>query len=287
VNLRGRIWEKAKFLYYRYDASDIATRSAALAFHTILALVPIVGIIFWYLSKIRLTDKWLMEVQSWILGQLNVSSSAEFVRYFTRLTKAAGGYTWGWIGFILLLYSTYNLIDKFGSSIDRILGTRERPEDAKDKTHATFSFLALVGRRLIVMLALPIALVISLSLSQWIRSDSWFHYIFEMERVGPYFAMPLAWVTTIVSMFLVYYFVPRKSVPWREALKAALVVGPVTELVRYVIGLYNTHAVATLKIYGVLAVIPLFVAWVQISWTVLLCGALLMKVPYAADRKRR
>jgi len=278
-----KILSFAKGVWVRYESADIATRSAALAFHTLLAIVPILGVVFWYLSSIQLTDQWLNSVRMWILSQLNVSSSVEFTQYFSRLTRAVHGYSWGWIGFLLLLYSAYNLIEKFGGSIDLILGTRE-VEAKKRAMQASFSSLVLIGRRLVVMLALPLALAVSLSLSQWIRRDSWFHYLFEMEMVGSYFAMPLAWLSTIVSVFLVYYFVPRKAVPWREALKAALIVGPVMECVRYLFGLYNTYAVSTHKIYGVFAVIPLFVMWVQITWMVLLCGALIIQLPRRSQR---
>lgn len=275
----NRVVDKAKAIYNRYEEADISMGSAALAFHSILAIVPILGVVFWYLASIQLTDQWLTAARTWILAQLNVSSSVEFTQHFNRLTKAVHGYSWGWIGFAVLIYSAYNLIDKFGTSLDRILGSA-RPKGSKHDLYANFTFAVLLGRRMLVMLALPVALVISLSLSQWVRRDSWLHYLFDLKTFGPYFAMPLAWVSTIVSVFLVYLFVPKKHVPGREALKAALVVGPVMELVRYGFGLYNTFAVSTHKIYGVLAVIPLFVMWVQISWTVLLCGALLIRLPH-------
>jgi membrane protein len=271
IHLLMRFLPQIKRAFGRFNRSEIPVRAAALAYHTLLGIVPIVGLIFWYLHRIRLTDHWLAALKDFMTSQLNVSSSAVFLQYFDRLTLSVQGESWGWIGLGLLLYTAWNLVAKFGEAVDIILST------SLTKPGIKIGGLKLAFRRVSVMLALPVALTISLALSNWIRSGSLLHTLLRLKTVGPAFALPFAWSTTITAIFLVYYLIPSHPVRWKEALKAALIVGPASEIIRLLFGIYNQHAVSTYKIYGVLAVIPLFILWIQLSWMVLLSGTMLMR----------
>lgn len=258
-------------LIKRYSSSEISLRAAALAFHTLLGIIPTVGLLFWYLSHIGVTQKWLAETKTFILNQLNFGSSTQFINYFEKLTEKVHGSSWGWVGLFIFAYTAYSLVSKFGDSVDEIIGTHPELQSSPRK------WVELFLRRVFAMLALPLALAFSLALSQWLRKDSILHYFFEIKTVGAFLAMPLAWAGSIVSAFVVYYFIPKEPVRWKQALKAACIVGPASELLRWGFGLYSQYAISVHKIYGVFAVLPLFVLWVQMAWTILLCGALFIR----------
>jgi len=267
----SRWLESARNIGRRFGEAEVLVRSQALAYHTLLAIVPTVGLFFWYLSSIGVTEHWLQLSKEFIVHQLNVSSSAAFVENFERLTSTVQGNSWGWVGLVFLFYTVANVIVEFGKSLDVILGTaRHQPE-------TNWSFLRITLRRLIVMLGLPIALTLSLVVSQWVRQDSWLHHIFDLRAVGSYFALLIPLAVNVMVFTLIYHLIPRNPVPWREAAKAAVVVAPISDLTRYIFGLYNNYAVSVHKIYGVLAVIPMFILWVQLAWLVILCGALLIR----------
>lgn len=258
-------------LFQRYQTAEISFRAAALAFHTLLGIIPTVGLVFWYLTHLGITQKWFAATKEFILNQLNVSSSSQFLQYFEKLTAKVHGASWGWVGLLIFAYTAYSLVSKFGESVDKILGTHAERKSTPRKWAVLFL------RRVFAMLALPLALAVSLALSQWIRSDSILHDVFQIKTFGNYLALPLAWAGSIVSAFLVYYFIPREKVRAAQALKAACIVGPLSEVVRYGFGVYNHYAISVHKIYGVFAVVPMFVLWVEIAWILLLCGALFIK----------
>ena len=62
------------------------------------------------------------------------------------------------------------------------------------------------------------------------------------------------------------------------AVRAALLVTPAFQAGRYAMGVYSLKAIATSKLYGALAVIPLFMLWAQVAWIIILTGALFLKV---------
>lgn len=255
----------------RFFAAEIPVRAAALAYHTLLAIVPILGLLFWYLNTIGVTQDWMEVIKGYVLTHLNVSASGNFLDHFEKLTASVRGATAGWTGIVLLAYTMWSLITKFGDSVDTVLLI------GPEQPTVSLSFLKLTLRRLFVMFGLPISLVLSLIVTQWIREDSWLHRIFQVKRVGPLLALPVTWGVDIFALFLIYLFVPRRILRWREAFKAALIVGPALELTRWGVGAFNRYSVSVHKIYGVLAAIPMLVLWIQIAWMIVLAGALFVR----------
>lgn len=220
-------------------------------------MVPLLGLVFWYLKRMGLTDQWISSIRLFILERLNVYSSAEFLQYFDKITKQTKGHSWGWIGILLLVYSATSLISKFGQGLDAVLGLKPKEE----KHWGTWC--RVWGRRAVGLLGLPLALSVSLYLSQkWGRKVLGF---------------PLISLSNSLSVFFVYYFIPSKRPPVRKCIQVALMVGPLLEVLRIALGFYSRYAVSVHKMYGVFAVVPLFILWIQLSWALLLAGALGLK----------
>jgi len=236
--------------------------SAALAYHSLLAVVPVLGFGFWYLEKLGITDQWIQMTRQYVLEQLNVTSSVAFLKHFDQFTSKAQGVSWGWIGFIVLLYTSVSLLAKFGRGLDSVMNVSSEMTGNKGRKAQVWI------RRALGLVGLPLALTLSIGVSQWLKQGSW------LRKLG----LPLSWVTTITSVFFVYYFIPTRRVGAKLALVTASVVAPVLEILRLLLGLYARHAVAGQKIYGIFAVIPLFILWIQLSWAVLLSGAAWLKV---------
>lgn len=278
-----RQWERHSPFFKRkgkrFQQAEIGVRAAALAFHSLLGIVPMVGMGLWYLSYIQVMDRWMRLTREFVVARLNVGSSEIFLEHFDKLTGAVSGNSWGYIGLGVLAYTSYNLIARFGESLDLVLETSVHPRPEKRRK------LWLITRRFIVMLGLPVALTVSLAVSQWVREDSWFNLAVNVSMVGPLLAYPVAWASTIVALFFIYYFVPRTPVQWTEALWVAAVVGPVLEGVRALMGHYNAYAVSVHKIYGILAVIPMLILWVQATWSIVLAGGLLIRFPRQGPEK--
>lgn len=80
----------------------------------------------------------------------------------------------------------------------------------------------------------------------------------------------IAWLL----FFVVYKTVPTVRVRNRAALTAAIVAGTIWELgAKTGFMLYLRHAVGVTQLYGALALIPVFMIWVWLSWVIVLFGA--------------
>jgi membrane protein len=248
-------------------------RAAALSFHTLLSLVPVVGLVFWYLRRVGITGHWAEMVRGFVHKNLSVGAGPQALEILDRLTTTASASVAGVVGLTFLAYTAVNLILKFSDSLDQILNT------AVEEPRLQIGFLVVFVKRLLILTALPITLMISLVVTNWIRYESVLRSVFQIRWVGATLALPLTWLANIVVVALIYKWVPKRSVKWNQAFKAAAIATPLYELGRLGVGWYNTNMIATQKLYGALAAIPILVLWIQISWMLLLSGALLIKIP--------
>jgi membrane protein len=265
-------WKGLKNLSHRYNRSDIQTNSAALAFHTLLAIVPILGLVFLYIDKVGISKKWGELTRDFLLSNLNLGSGNIILEYFDRLTTPLSLATLGWIGVIFLIYTAWNLINNFGNSLDRVLDTTPDYPHIEKRV-----YWKLLIRRFMVIFTLPIALTVSLVVTHWISTDSWLKYLIGIKAVGPFIALPISWGVSMLALSLIYYLVPRTRVPKLQALKISLMTIPIFEIGKFLFVWSSHHSIVMNKLYGILVVIPLFILWVQLAWMIILCGGIFIR----------
>ena len=267
-------FQMVKHHYRRYKKAEIQSHSAELAYHTVLAVVPVIGLTFWYLKSIDISQRWFNLTKNFLLSRLNVGSDHLLVQYFDQLTLPINSRSWGLVGLFIIFYTAWNLIAKFSISMDTILDATMDPARIVKS-----GIIRLGARRLTAMLLLPVALTLALVATQWLRKCLWVIYLTNLDTVGPWITVAIAWGTDIVLIFLIYYLVPRIHVPWNQALKVASIVGPAAEITRLILGHYSRSMVLLHRIYGIFVVIPLFIFWVQVVWMIILSGTLFIRLP--------
>ena len=87
---------------------------------------------------------------------------------------------------------------------------------------------------------------------------------------------PIGWIAPFVVGVLVvgslYTLMPNTRVPFRQALEGAVLAVPLWGLARWGFAVY-VDRVGVTSIYGAMALIPLFLLWLNLSWWIFLFGA--------------
>lgn len=215
---------------------------------------------------------------------LNTDSSITETTAFTIETliklvnnslKHAQGGVFAGIGIILLLYTVILLFSDIENSFNRIWGVKK----GRSIQRRAVDYFALI-------LLLPIFAVLNYSLTALIQASTGpfdkFSYI--LDPVVTQVLNILPFLVMIITLTLLYRFMPNTKVKWSSALIGGIVGGIAIQLFQMIylngqlwIAKYNA-------IYGAFAAIPLLLLWVQMSWFIVLIGA---ELSFSAQNVRK
>ncbi len=243
----------------------VTLRASALTFYTLLSVIPIVAIAFAIakgfgldlnLEEIVTKEfKSQPEVLNWLL---NVSRNA--------LQDTRGGYMAG-IGVIILFWSVMSLLDQIESSFNYIWQIRiPRPWHRKFTNYLT---IMLIGPVLLI-LSSSITVFVGTELSNFISRAAILDFF---KPVVSFLVKFTPYLLTWLALALLFMIMPNTRVKFKPALIAGIVAGTMIQILQWLyidlqFGITKLNA-----IYGSFAAIPLFILWVQASWTIVLLGA--------------
>ncbi|MGE5258632.1 MAG: YhjD/YihY/BrkB family envelope integrity protein [Hyphomicrobiales bacterium] len=262
-----------------FFADQCSLRASALTFYTLLSIVPVFAVVFGIAKGFGLDKVLEKELMEQMAGQ---EQALERILAFSRnmLENTKGGLIAG-VGVVLMFWSAIKVLGQIESSLNAMWDVRGQRS---------------WGRRfsdyLAVLLIAPILLLVAGSASVFIRTQ--FDAIagrFEIVgMLGPLVLQTLKLTPLILvwALFtLVYMALPNTRVRFGAAAAGAAVGGLMYQLVQW---FYIDLQVGVAKqnaIYGSFAALPLFLAWVQASWTIVLFGAELCEaVQHSSDSCR-
>jgi membrane protein len=106
-------------------------------------------------------------------------------------------------------------------------------------------------------------------------------YLFSLPFISDVSDLPLVftflpWILSVLAFTLVYAAVPNAVVPFKHALLGGLLVAVSFEVAKY--GFGRLMAASDFEvIYGAFAVVPVFLLWIYVTWTIILAGAEFVK----------
>ena len=281
LQFQVRLW---RFCAWRLKETNAMAMSAALSFRTIFAMVPILILAFLLLKAVGVVDDSKKMLHTFLQesGMTNIqygpppeatspndpapaAAEGQPLSVADNIEKVVANYEsqltvgrLGPIGAILLVWTALTLLMTMERSLNRIFeAPRHRP----------------LARRIMLYWSV-ITLGPLVLLAATYAGDK----AFDAAAGMPYFSYVIglaSWVSSLVIgvffLALVYALMPNTSVPIRQALLGAAIAFPAWLVARWGFGLYVDH-VGTKSLYGALALIPLFLLWLNLSWTIFLLG---------------
>ena len=249
-----QIWKKSK-------QDLILTQATALAYTTLVSLVPVLAVAFFLFHAFGGFENLLVKIEPFIEENLAPSFSNQISSYlegFISNVHAGAVGTFGLIGFMFTSISTLATIEK---TFNLIWGVNKHRALARRIT--TYWSLLTISPLLI-----SISILMSSKVMIWLQQDNGVisrGLIFLFQFI-PYVAMGLLFSS-------LYMFLPNVIVDRRDALKAGFLTSIVFELGKTLYAFYATHAIAHNAVYGSLVVIPVFLIWLYVVWLIVLYGA--------------
>jgi membrane protein len=225
-------------------------QASALAYQTTLSLVPILAIAFALLRSVGpgdAEDKLLEYLATYVFPDLG--ETTPYLKAFSAKISigAAGG-----IGLIITLVTCYSLF----ASVEQMFNDIWRSTARRSLVGKFLTFYALVT-------LLPVLGVASLY---------WSSKLVTSNAITQ-FLWPLA--IQLTALVLTNKLLPNLQVRWRAALIGALVTAVALEALKW--GFVQFAKKMLLEsyggVYGPLALVPMVLLWIYISWLLILLGA--------------
>lgn len=255
----------------RFTKDRIANKASALTYSTLLSIVPILAIVFAIARGFGFNN--LMESQ--IISRFGGSTDAaevilQFVNSYLYQTKS--GVFIG-VGLVMLLWSVLNLINNMEITFNRIWQVKKARSVYRQITDY-FSMLLLI----------PILLVVSGGLSIFMSTMLKNVEDFTLlAPVGKFLIRLIPFALTWVMFTGLYIFMPNTKVKFKHALVSGILAGTAHQAFQFLYISSQLWVSRYNAIYGSFAALPMFLLWLQISWTICLFGA---ELTYAGQNIR-
>lgn len=280
---RSGLWEKrlgdlsgAEALYIRalrvltlsvsgFLERNCTLRASALTFYSLLGVVPVLAIAFGIAKGFGLRQRLRDELLESLSGQEEVISRV--IDFADKLLESTKGGLVAGVGVAVLIWSVMKVFGHVEESFNAIWEVREKR--ALGSRFTTY---------LSIMLISPVVIIISGSLTVFVSSQvtSIVERFGILAYLGPVVMLGLELLPYVLMWLLlafVYISLPNVKVRFLPGVAGAVVAGTVYQTVQWVyvtfqIGIANYNAV-----YGSFAAIPLFLVWLNLSWTIVLFGS--------------
>ena len=247
------------YLLGRFHEDRILYYSGYLSYVTLLSMVPLLAVVFSFFSIFPVFEKLKEEVEEFVfrnfvpaLGDVVQEQIFSFVENATRMTP---------LGLLGLLIVAVLLLSSIDHTLNQIWHVRKNR-----------GLIVSYSIYLVVLITSPFLLGTSLAATSYLVSLS------VIEEGSALFLIKLLlsslpFLGSFLFFLLLYIIVPYTKVHFWSAVSGALIATLLFEISKSAFALYFINFPVYQVIYGALAVIPLLLIWVFISWVVVLVGA--------------
>lgn len=235
-------------------------RASALAFTTILSLVPFLALTFSILKGFGVQHR----VEPLVMEQLSGGSQEVAARIINYINNTSMG-SLGAFGLVALIFAVITLLGNIEEALNAIWGVDE-----------TRSLQRKFSDYLSVVIVAPILLLTAVSITSFLQSQSILQWLVENSYAGGFLLSALhliPYMTIWIALVFLYIYIPNTSVHFFPAIVGGVLAGTCWQLaqwgyIHFQVGVANYNA-----IYGTVAVLPTFMVWIYTSWLIVLFGA--------------
>jgi membrane protein len=259
-----------------FRGEAITLRASALTYLTLFALVPLLAVVYSVIDLVSGEAQLHDRVQAYVNSQLGIGAGAAIAAALTTFTSKATVKTLGAIGFAVLLISVLSLLWNIESAFNHIYAVR-KPRSPVQRLLKYWSFLTLGP----IFLSLSVYVTWTISRMQDVHAvhnqpahSELLHAIATLSSVA----------ITYAGLAFLYKVIPNARVRFRSAMLAAFVAGSAWEVAKFLFAWGSSRMVQVHRVYGSLAVLPITLMWIYISWYIALVGC---RLCYALDASRK
>ena len=254
INMQ-RVRHLAAHVWRHFKQDRCFEEAASLGYTSLLAIVPLLAVVFGVASAFPVFDRWVIELQAFIFDNFIPASGAQIEEYITGFLSSVSRLTLPGTFFLIVTALLLMMrIEKAFNLIWRVPVGR--------------SFINRIIMYWAVLTLGPLAMGAATALSAVPVLDTLDMVHSEKAGIRTLGIFMLTWL----AFSLTFILVPNRSVKFLHAGIGALLSAVLFSVAKILFVAYVGRASFNV-IYGTLATIPIFLFWIYLVWLVILLGA--------------
>lgn len=250
-----------------FHAYHCALRASALTFYTVLSIVPVAAMAFGIAAGFGFEQRLQKELLENFSGhEAVILKVIDFAHTFLDDTR--GGLIAG-VGVAVLFWA-----------VIKVLGNIENSLNAIWEVGKSRSIGRKIGDYLGMMILSPVLVIVSGSATVFIKTQVMMmtREVWLLGAFSPVILLSLKLLPYILAWILfstVYLVMPNTRVRIASAVIAGIIAGTLYQMVQWGYINFQVGVARNNAIYGSFAAVPLFLVWLQMSWLIVLFGAVI------------
>ncbi|GAA6133445.1 hypothetical protein NBRC116188_02340 [Oceaniserpentilla sp. 4NH20-0058] len=252
------------FVIKRFERNQNRRNAAELTFVTLFAVVPLMTSGYVMLTWFPQYTSFIDTFHDFVFQHFVPTSGEALQSYLGGFSQQAKKLTW--IGLGILVFSAVSLMLTVEKSFNHIW----RVNSQRAGKRVLFYWLMVVLG--------PILLGSAFLVTSYLLSSAiWLDHVDSVFHVNQLLFSFLPFIISVVALSAMYFFLPNTNVVFWHALLGGVIGSLVLELCKS--GFVSLVALSPSYqlIYGAFAVVPLFLMWIFLAWSVVLFGAELVR----------
>ena len=256
---RERSLALLRFTWSRFLEDRCMQTAGALAYTSVFALVPLTAAILGILAAFPGFAGWRDKITTWVFANFVPAAGGAIEGYITEFAQNASKATA--VGILVLFFSALALMMSIEDAFNRIWRV---PNARGHASRFVIYWTALTLGPLLVVAALAISsYVVALPFIDAAATE-----LSLKRRALSLLPFLIVWSSLIAG----YMIIPNRSVRFSHALIGSFIAAALFEIAKRAFAYYATRASYT-EIYGAIAIVPIFIVWIYLSWAIVLFGA--------------
>lgn len=255
-----RVRQFGVLIFSRFIADHGLPTAAALTFTSLLSMVPLMAVSLALFTAFPVGDRVVVQLQNFVFNNFMPASGEIVQEYLNQFSQKAVRMTGP--GLLFLIATALLMMANIERAFNRIWRIEKRRQ-LLSRFMVYWAILTLGP----LLIGLSVA-VTSYLVSMPLLSDTAQRFGLDSGLLR---ATPA--IASAVAFSLLYLVVPNQPVPLAHAVAGGVLAALLFEIAKRIFAYYITLFPTYEMIYGALAVIPLFLIWLYLSWTITLLGA--------------
>ena len=239
---------------------ELPIHAAALSFATVMSLIPILAIIFSVLQGIGAGQSQINLLLDWVHQMPPQFQS--FVERIVEVAQKTNFAALGSIGLVVLIVFATAVLSNMEKTFNRIWGITKY----RNPLRRIINYISII-------VVVPVMIGFSGTIAAFFNSPVLMEKLGTLGFIYSFLLQFFPYLIMWMAIYLLYFILPYTEVAIKPALFASLMCAIILLLWQSVYIDFQLGVGRRNAIYGTFASIPIFLAWLYISWMILLLGA--------------